>query len=79
MALLYADENFDAGVTAELRRLGHDVRSVQEAGRQVGNRTHGRSAPWHGAQRLQTPRIAMASGSWLWMKLMPRFLRRSGW
>jgi hypothetical protein len=33
MALLYADENFDAGVVVELRRLGHDVRTVQEAGR----------------------------------------------
>jgi len=36
MALLYADENFDAGVVAELRKLGHDVRTVQEAGRQGG-------------------------------------------
>jgi hypothetical protein len=34
MALLYADENFDAGAVAELRRLGHDVRTVEEAGRQ---------------------------------------------
>lgn len=33
MALLYADEDFDAGAVAELRRLGHDVRTVQEAGR----------------------------------------------
>src|SRR5438093_156729 len=33
MALLYADENFDAGVVAALRGLGHDVRTVQEAGR----------------------------------------------
>lgn len=33
MALLYADEDFDANVVTELRRLGHDVRTVQEAGR----------------------------------------------
>jgi hypothetical protein len=34
MALLYADENFDARVVAEMRRLGHDVTTVQQAGRQ---------------------------------------------
>ena len=34
MALLYADENFDLGVVVELRLLGHDVRTVQEAGAQ---------------------------------------------
>jgi predicted nuclease of predicted toxin-antitoxin system len=34
MALLYADENFDRNTVIELRRLGHDVRTVQEAGRQ---------------------------------------------
>jgi hypothetical protein len=34
MALLYADENFDLGVVVELRRRGHDVRTVQEAGAQ---------------------------------------------
>jgi hypothetical protein len=34
MALLYADENFDFGVVVELRLLGHDVRTVQEAGAQ---------------------------------------------
>ncbi|HJT79348.1 MAG TPA: DUF5615 family PIN-like protein [Gemmataceae bacterium] len=33
MALLYADEDFDARAVAELRRLGHDVRTVQEVGR----------------------------------------------
>ena len=32
MALLYADEHFPAQVVTELRRLGHDVRSVQEDG-----------------------------------------------
>ena len=34
MALLYADENFDFGVVVELRRMGHDVRTVQEANAQ---------------------------------------------
>lgn len=34
MALLYADENFDLGVVVELRRMGHDVRTVQEASAQ---------------------------------------------
>jgi hypothetical protein len=34
MALLYADENFHAGVVADLRQRGHDVRTVQEARRQ---------------------------------------------
>jgi hypothetical protein len=34
MALLYADENFDYPIVEELRRLGHDVLTVQEAGRQ---------------------------------------------
>jgi predicted nuclease of predicted toxin-antitoxin system len=33
MAALYADENFDARVVTELRQRGHDVRTVQEAGR----------------------------------------------
>jgi hypothetical protein len=33
MARLYADEDFPQPVTEELRRLGHDVRTVQEAGR----------------------------------------------
>src|SRR5262249_36337037 len=32
MALLYADENFDFPVVEELRRLGHDVLTAQEAG-----------------------------------------------
>ena len=32
MARLYADEDFPQPVTEELRRLGHDVRTVQEAG-----------------------------------------------
>jgi hypothetical protein len=33
MARLYADEDFPRPVVDELRRLGHDVRTVQEAGR----------------------------------------------
>jgi hypothetical protein len=33
MARLYADEDFPQPVTEELRRLGHDVRTVREAGR----------------------------------------------
>ena len=33
MARLYADEDFPLPVVVELRRLGHDVRTVQEAGR----------------------------------------------
>lgn len=33
MALLYADEDFDYAVVEGLRRLGHDVLTVQEAGR----------------------------------------------
>lgn len=32
MALLYADENFPMQVVEELRRLGHDVLTVYEAG-----------------------------------------------
>jgi hypothetical protein len=32
MARLYADEDFDHPVVEELRRLGHDVLTVQEAG-----------------------------------------------
>ena len=32
MARLYADEDFDHRVVEQLRRLGHDVRTVQEAG-----------------------------------------------
>jgi hypothetical protein len=32
MARLYADEDFDFGVVEELRRLGHDVVTAQEAG-----------------------------------------------
>jgi hypothetical protein len=32
MARLYADENFAYPVVAELRRLGHDVLTAQEAG-----------------------------------------------
>jgi hypothetical protein len=32
MALLYADENFDLRVVEELRRLGHDVLTAQQAG-----------------------------------------------
>jgi len=37
MALLYADENFDYPVVEFLRLLGHDVLTVQEAGRVGGN------------------------------------------
>lgn len=33
MARLYADENFDYRVVEELRKLGHDVLSANEAGR----------------------------------------------
>lgn len=33
MALLYADENFDAPVVLELRALGHDVLTAGEAGK----------------------------------------------
>jgi hypothetical protein len=33
MARLYADEDFPLPVVEELRRLGHDVRTVREAGR----------------------------------------------
>ena len=33
MASLYADEDFRYGVVERLRRLGHDVLTVQEAGR----------------------------------------------
>jgi len=33
MARLYADEDFPLPVVEELRRLGYDVRTVQEAGR----------------------------------------------
>jgi hypothetical protein len=32
MALLYADENFNLRVVEELRRLGHDVQTAQQAG-----------------------------------------------
>jgi len=32
MARLYADENFDFPVVVELRRLGHDVLTLQEDG-----------------------------------------------
>ena len=32
MARLYADEDFDYPVVVELRRLGHDVLTVAEAG-----------------------------------------------
>ncbi len=33
MARLYADEDFDRHVVVQLRALGHDVLTVQEAGR----------------------------------------------
>jgi len=33
MARLYADENFPLAVVGELRRLGHDVATVYEAGK----------------------------------------------
>jgi hypothetical protein len=36
MALLYADEDFHYGVVQRLRNLGHDVVTVQEAGRAGG-------------------------------------------
>jgi hypothetical protein len=32
MARLYADENFPRQVVLELRNLGHDVLTIQEAG-----------------------------------------------
>lgn len=32
MALLYADENFNLRVVEELRRLGHDILTAQQAG-----------------------------------------------
>ena len=37
MALLYADEDFDYSVVEALRPLGHDVLTVQEAGRAGGD------------------------------------------
>jgi len=37
MAFLYADEDFDHEVVEALRRLGHDVVTVQEAGRCGGD------------------------------------------
>ena len=37
MALLYADEDFDYRVVELLRQLGHDVLTVQEAGRRGGD------------------------------------------
>lgn len=33
MARLYANENFPYPVVAELRRLGHDIITIQEAGK----------------------------------------------
>jgi hypothetical protein len=33
MAHLYADENFPLPVVEELRRMGHDVLTIQEAGK----------------------------------------------
>lgn len=36
MARLYADEDFDRTIVVELRRLGHDVLTIQEDG--CGNR-----------------------------------------
>jgi Domain of unknown function (DUF5615) len=36
MSLLYADENVDYGVVVVLRQVGHDVLTVQEAGRRGG-------------------------------------------
>jgi hypothetical protein len=39
MALLYADEDFHYGVVERLRHRGHDVVTVQEAGRQGGSDT----------------------------------------
>lgn len=38
MARLYADENFPYPAVLELRRLGHDVMTVQEAGK-AGQKT----------------------------------------
>ena len=38
MARLYADENFPHPIVLELRRLGHDVLTIQEAGKS-GQRT----------------------------------------
>jgi Domain of unknown function (DUF5615) len=32
VGVLYADEHFPAPVVEELRRLGHDVKTVQESG-----------------------------------------------
>ena len=32
MAMLYANENFPAGVVTALRALGHDVLTIQETG-----------------------------------------------
>ncbi len=37
MALLYADEDFDFVVVGALRRIGHDVLTVQEAQRRGGS------------------------------------------
>jgi hypothetical protein len=37
MAKLYADENFKYAVVEQLRLLGHDVLTVQEAGQQGGD------------------------------------------
>ena len=40
IARLYADENFKRAAVEELRRLGHDVLTVQEAGQQGGDDPH---------------------------------------
>jgi predicted nuclease of predicted toxin-antitoxin system len=40
MARLYADEDFDYRVVEELRRLGHDVLTVQEDGHASADDSH---------------------------------------
>jgi hypothetical protein len=63
MALLYADENFPHAVVEELRRLGHDVVTVQEAGQ------HGADDPAVLAVASAAGRAVLTFNRWHFHKL----------
>jgi len=62
MARFYADENFDYPTVERLRALGHDIRTVQEAGRRASSDAQvladatadGRAVPTHDRDAFKT-------------------------
>lgn len=74
MADLYADENFHAGIVAELRRLGHDVLTAQQAG-QAGQQIPDAAVL---AYAIRLGRAVLTHDRWDYVRLHKRTSRHGG-